>query len=764
MGREYTNPNTSVIGAIFTGASGDNTLGAVNANGQVLNKTDYPALSSYFNQGQLDFIIPSTKATSEVAKNKNTGTTAVATTSTFVLFGQTTSSSTSLALQNRILFWRSIDGKFWSLCDFVGDQGENLQKMVTINNTIYVCTSSRLLTTTDGITFTTVFNNDVWDVTTNGTIFLIATNTTTLYETTNFVTFTTRTVPVATRNVTWFAGSSASYFWILPNGSTSAYYSTTGTSWIAVANAFGGNAFAATNKVFVINSTLIACNGGTNGASLLWSTTTGAASAFTGSSTTLNMGATFGPNIPLTVAYDGTYYTITGVMNNTSTIVGYRFTTLNGTGTAINRSSLGTTQDDAIVFMFNAKLYTYLVGTISLEQTNAATITISPSGTIAQGYFANPFLNASNVCLFGSTFDGSRYVIKNIADTNYYILILVEVSGVFRPLEYSTNTSTGFGWSPLASASLNLNTTSFQAFLYKDSGGYIFIYNNGTGAFISQQFTLATRTPNTDASNPASSLGGLNPTSYIAIPAKNVGVYIIRESSTSVLDSYLLRTSTPTPGAGTTLPNVNLGYSFSNIKAYCSLDDGTVAGVIRNSVSASSSPFIFVISPTQATSLIPTYLYNASGISVATTNTALQLTKFSRVWYMVDSNIAYSSTDGSVFNRLSVGSSVLQGDPTPDIQIQYSSNTSFSSVNQVAIRFNQFTTTQVGQSTPGMPYMSTLPFPIGSSTSGVILQSCPTQGAYPGITYSYTLNPNTQFKIPNISSAISGQANYIVAR
>lgn len=760
MGREYNNPNVKPVGSTFTAASGGNTLGAVQANGTTLNKAQYSALSNALPQDTMNYIAPGTVGSNQLMQAAQ-GQTLIGATSTFILYGQTTTSSTNNGIRQQTVFFKSTNGRDYSLCSFVGNASETLQKIVTINNELYICTSTRLLKTADGITFSTLYTGLVWDVTYSGTKFLLAIGATQLIETTDFVTFTTRTIPLSSRNVTWFVGTAASYFWIFPN-SGNAYYSADGITWTQVTNAFSGQTLPTTNRVFVVNNVLFVCNTGLNGVAMFWFTTTGAAAVLTAAGFNYTTASSV---IALSLTYDGTYYVIAGTNVTGVTTIGVRFSTPNGAATnVLNANSGATTSTDTNVVAFNSKIYTYFGAFIALEQTVMTITSLVTNGSKNDGYYCIPFLtcsNSGNTTIYGSTFDGTRYIIKNIFEAARYVSAFVEEGGVFKPLEKSSDPSISTGFYTFGAGALALDASPQETFIYKDASGYIFIHNNATN-FTAQQFKI-TRTPNTDNSSFATV--ALAITLFVAIPANNVGVYFLRYGTTSNLEVYLLKSSTAIAGNYATITGAfSAPYTFSNITSWCSLLDGTVACQLRNSTTPASAPTIFKILPNQALSLITIRLFTAAGVSVSATNTTLRILRLDNIWYITDQAFVYSSNDNITFKRLPIDSGFTGGALNPGINLQISNYVSFNIDGSYSIQSGQFIFQPHAGGSGGNVAAPSLPMAITIANNGLIAH-CPTNtNSAAGITYTFALDPNTEFKVPNISPTTAGQATYIIAR
>ena len=118
MGRVYNNPNVNPIGSTFTAASGGNSLSAVIANGTTLNKAQYSALSNALPQDTMNYIAPGTVGSNQIMQ-ATVGQSLIGATSTFILYGQTTSTTTNNGIRQQTVFFKSTNGRDYSLCSFV---------------------------------------------------------------------------------------------------------------------------------------------------------------------------------------------------------------------------------------------------------------------------------------------------------------------------------------------------------------------------------------------------------------------------------------------------------------------------------------------------------------------------------------------------------------------------------------------------------------------------------------------------------------------
>jgi hypothetical protein len=176
------------VGSTFTAAAGGgNTKFAVAANGQILNRVDYPALSAYYGGQTLfdtlnitDTLTGTTQQDSlftpyNDSRGQDHGGGQVAVKfSGFHLYMQPVTRYTNTGTKTNTRIWYTPDaGVSWKLTDFEGAFTQ--AGFVATESAVYICHESGMHRTTDGLNYSYVFNqNRVYHVTEqSGTVIFI---------------------------------------------------------------------------------------------------------------------------------------------------------------------------------------------------------------------------------------------------------------------------------------------------------------------------------------------------------------------------------------------------------------------------------------------------------------------------------------------------------------------------------------------------------------------------------------------------------------
>lgn len=581
MGRyttRFQGGGSNAVGATYTAAAGGgNSKFAVAANGQTLNRTDYPALSAYYS-GQSQFAtfnldgVANNPTTVAIPFGQAEPTTAIysyygggeraATFSGFTIHIQALQNRDNTSQRNSCI-WYTTNGEDWKLTDLLSPPVGLHASFITSSSTIYLCHESGLSTSTNGLDFTGVYTTGVYGLTElNGTV-IFSTGGENVLKTNDFNTFTG--VNITGFQVTALANYSGTLY-AFSQGTTGVRYSTdTGTTW---QTATSGLSSLAGYGVKVIGGYLIA------------STRVIAAEPLYQYSTnptgTTNTWTTLGVNKPSNYAsyvthylYDSThnvlmcglYHQLQG--SSAQGVVAYRVTGITGTSLAFSGSNTDLNFNNSSHSNWNN--YPFIFQSGNTRRINIGYLcsydplgsgwldTDNPyaSGRIVldggnSGIRPNPFFRPlqwgdEGWYSLGTTNSGDRYI-ANCNSNNFgsldgpvrYFALYAEESGFFKPLKA---TSTGeFANIP------HLNNTVFSSLpsrpnlvLNEASGRYLVAWQwsgnvqvgNEAGAYYNSYLQSTRRsTGNVQKYNTIINLGWQT-SLYVVGGTRSDGIYII---------------------------------------------------------------------------------------------------------------------------------------------------------------------------------------------------------------------------------------------
>jgi hypothetical protein len=462
MGRyanRFENNGSVSVGTTFTSAAGGiNTKFAVVGNGQVLSRAQYPALSQYYS-GQTPFTAiqnistgylnqGTTPLSAEWTRAQTTNGLVAAETTGCIVYAQDITYNDGSNSPYGTAIWQSQSGKSWKLARVFNGPFFDVG-VQAVNNIIFLCTTGGLYRSTDGIDYTQVYTGLVTNVASDGTNYVLSTGGTSGLRTSNFVDYTGISFSGLTAKfVVFYSGN----YYAFEQYATGVRFSTnSGTTWTSptsgLAREFGTSAA-------VMGPHLVCSTSGSGGALFQYSTNpTGTSSTWTNSTTTWQTDHGFITHY----LYDSGNYIIsvkrTPTGGNASTgIFGYSYTGLTATGLSfsIPLSQLsGLTGADQYGWTTTFAVATGSIKTFNIGHgcsyqptganwSGATTLSVG----ITSGVIPNPFFQQSYLRQQAATaISGIRYLSKIGAGTlntlNNLFSIYVERSGYFNLLETS---------------------------------------------------------------------------------------------------------------------------------------------------------------------------------------------------------------------------------------------------------------------------------------------------------------------------------------
>lgn len=479
MGR-YSNRfqagGSNAVGATYTAAAGGgNSKFAVVANGQVLSRSQYPALASFYGEqsqfaavdvinSNLGTAIAPTSAEQHYVDNRPSNCLVAAEGSGFTVFAQ--------PIQNRnqynnyqasgIAVWYTQDGNNWKLATTITGRGQNYFGIKSVNNKIFLLSSSGLYRSDDGLNYSLVYNGRVSGIASDGTNYILCSGGTGVLRTSDFQSFTGIDIPQTgvigyypVNEVVFYSGN----YYGFGEGYNGVVFSTdSGATW-NIATSGLANGAGLMKSAAVLNGYLIV---NTQGPEFFQYTTNP-----TGTVNTWTTSTRSGYPEPITHWYyeSGNYIfsTLRGTTNNYA----YAYILTGIAHTGIVYSATNDAFDGFNSQYQSVNFSTVVSGTRSFYIGSHAqyiptganwsgTTTISTPST--SGVFPNPFFRPGEAeQIIGTTNSGNSYIIKKQNRSSSftfasYLSAFVEVSGYFKRLQNSASpwavNFTGFQQNP----------------------------------------------------------------------------------------------------------------------------------------------------------------------------------------------------------------------------------------------------------------------------------------------------------------------------
>ena len=443
------------VGSTFTAAAGGgNTKFAVAANGQILSRAQYPALSKYY-EDQSEFtaiqnIVGNLESSTtcpfgaDFSRTQATNGLVAAQTTGCIVYAQDTrlvNNSTDYGTA----IWQSQNGKSWKLAKVFNSSFSNVG-VQAVNNTIFLCATGGLYKSNDGIEYTQVYTGAVTSVASDGTNYVLTTEGVSGLRTSDFI------------NYTGFAFSGAFYakFGVFYSGNYYAFQqsatgvrfsSDSGVTWTSPTS---GLRISFRTSAAVMGSELVCSTSGSGVSLFQYSTNpTGTSNTWTSGNTIWQTDHGFITHY----LYDSGNYIIsvkrqpTG--NSPTGIFGYTYTGLDATGLRFN-----VTQDNLSGISGSSSMWsgntTFAVATGSVKTFNLGHgFSYQPTGAnwsgettlnyVTSGVIPNPFFHQLSTRQQAAVaYSGVRYLSKLGAGTTAsQFAIYVEQSGYFNLLEVS---------------------------------------------------------------------------------------------------------------------------------------------------------------------------------------------------------------------------------------------------------------------------------------------------------------------------------------
>lgn len=584
MGRystRFQGGGSNAVGATYTAAAGGgNSKFAVAANGQSLNRADYPALSAFYS-GQ------SSLATFSLTNIAN----GVATQG--IMFGQSTSTITSQygggeraatfsgftihiqAIQNRdntsernSCVWYTTNGEDWKVTDLLSPPVGINASFITTSSAVYLCHASGLSRTTNGLNFTGIYTTGVVGLAElNGTI-IFTTGGDNVLRTTDFSTFTS--IPTITGFSTHAIVNYSGVLYAFQNNSTSVIYSTdTGTTWQI---ATSGLSSAAGYGAKVIANYLIVSTVDTAGNPVYQYSTNPTGTTNTWTNIGVNKSTAYNNNFITHYLYDSTDDVLVcglahQLQGTTSAgklavritgITGSAFT-FSGSNSDLNYNNTNNNNLANYPFMYQSGQYrrfhfgylcSYEPGSGWLDSTGnvgypSGRINLDGNNTAIR---PNPFFRPlgwgnDGFYSIGTTNSGSRYTYNGNSNNQggtygpmRYFALYVEESGFFKPLKA---TSTGYFANINPTSSTNaypcLPDARNNLVLNEASGNYICAWTWTGNSVVGTEPGVYYNTYNQQTRQSTGNVSKYNTANYIAWTSpstvvggtKSDGIYVI---------------------------------------------------------------------------------------------------------------------------------------------------------------------------------------------------------------------------------------------
>jgi hypothetical protein len=681
MGRYATRfqaGGSNTVGATYTAAAGgSNSKLFVAANGQTLSRAQYPALAAYYSgQTQFDSLTINGTVTGDSAgdfiagvrsssprSNLFGGGEQAATFSGFTLYLQNTrtySDTSSSGNVDTYRIWYTQNGIDWKLIEpFLTPFTD--ASFITTSSAVYICHSSGLYKTTDGLNYTSVYSAaaGVRGLAELNGVVIFCTGGTGVLTTTDFSSITGYDITGFTpQSIVNYSG----VLYAFQSSVTGVQFSTnTGQTWSAATSGLAVAAGAG-NWARVINNIVLVSTPGT-GALYQYSTNpTGTTNTWTALSTNKPTQALYGTHF----VYDSTanvlmcaWQHLIGANTTSGAIFGYRVTGVTGSSVAYtglvfnvgyqNSTFSGQRAYPFIVNTGNIKAF-YNDNIFAYQPTGAdwqGEYNVNLSGAVnLSGLLSTPFFPfgdsyANGWGRVGTTNSGRRYIIKgtnaNVNNNHGYISYLsvhVEESGFFKPLYGVSGTVTG------ATANINRttgiysssnNTWNQSMTVAEASGQYIVAWQSAERSGIYyNRYNQSTRTSSGDFLF-ASGLGTTS-TVVTAGATKNDGIYIIPTGLNTTQTGALIQAS----GAPLTFTyNVTGIVSGGLFPGIIQFSDVTNEVIISTHTTGSVTGVSLIISGGKVVSRSTYTLYNSTG-GVVSTLSGTYVLKSQNAYYAID--------------------------------------------------------------------------------------------------------------------------------
>lgn len=798
MGRYVTRfqgGGSNVIGATYTAAAGGgNSKLAVAANGQALLRTQYPALAAYYS-GQTQFeslningTITGIVTTDFIAgarqlsprSDLHGGGEQAATFSGFTVYLQNTRTVANSGNIDTYRIWYTQSGIDWKLIEPFASPF-TAASFITTSSAVYLCHSSGLYRTTDGLNYTNVYSaaTGVRGLAELNGVVIFSTGGTGVFTTTNFNSITG--YDISGFNVQSIVNYSG-VLYAFEHTTTGVRFSTnTGQTWSTPTS---GLVAGAGSWARVINNILLVSTS-TTGALYQYSTNpTGTTNTWTGLTTNKPTSSLYGSHF----VYDSTDNVLMCawqhlLINNTTTggIFGYRVTGVTGTSIAYTGtfSNLGYFSSllnnnyfyPCIINTGNVKafygdaLFTYQPTGLGWQGDYNINSAGSVSGLLSVPFFpySESFTNGWGTV--GTTNSGKRYIVKgNSSEVNNnhgyirYLSVYIEESGFFKPLYAVSGTTTG------TTANINRSTGIYTSkdggnnsmLLAESSGQYILAWHSfqQTGIYYNR-YSQSTRTSTGDFIFLSPFAAGVS--FVIAGATRSDGIYIFPTGiEISATTGALIQAS-----GGAKTFNYNTTGLFSGsagVQPIFQFSDITNEVIMSTHSTGTVTGTIFIFSDGQLNSRNIYTLYNATG-GVVSTISGTYVFKSQGNYYAVD-------ISGNIYKGNSPNALTFYGKGAPY-------PTGATGLTQ---RFRELGETKiVGPLLFENEYGNIVTQQIRSANSSITTAIFPEIFAQSSTRYLLAINGSVtslnisgagtgSFVVPNIPVSSTGEAKYIIAR
>jgi hypothetical protein len=808
MGRyttRFVGNGANGVGATYTAAAGGgNSDYSVAANGQALLRSDYPALAAYYSgQTVLDTLNDINIVSSGFSngsgflwtptgnRTSNYGGGQVsAKFSGFHLYLQPVARSNTTGTVTGSKIWYTQDsGVSWKLTDFLGNFASG--GLITTQSAVYICHESGMHRTTDGLNYTYVYNKTpVFGVTEqSGTvIFTTGDSTYNLTSTGDFVNITGVSAGAFTPYpVVNYSG----VLYAFAAGSTGVRFSTnTGQTWSSPTS--GRSMASGGLHATVVNNYLLVFGYGTGVPIYEYSTNpTGTTNTWTSINRNTRNDTASSVVYCTSVEYDsGTNNLLLGWQHylngsGASEIFGYIATGITGTPipctgtttTCVFTGYLAASSGYSYPFFLASgskkTLYNdwlFKVELVSGTWDSTVTNVALNSFPVPSGYGMTPFIPAANFApsgyaALGTTNSGSRYIVKlnaAAASTGFVGICsaYVEVSGFFKQLT-SVSGSTEYLRANYGISSTSLFSSNDSNYsnitLAEASGNYILAWTaTGTpNGIYYNRYNQATLKSNTDFTRHS---GLSNSVNFSACSTKDDGIYFLVNSAIAALMSGALVPASGTPALFDATPRNIVGnvsgfpmIYYSNVDnevlISCYTSTGTITGA--------------TVSINQGIVSVSTFsLIDTSGNTVSIPSGTAVVKSQGNYYAITPSGVIYQGATRFVFSRYGAG----VGFPSPGngpntVTFRGISNTKILGPIVINNKYGSVTTSLLKNVNFANDVSNRHPEVFQYTASSYLVVA---GGGYNTVETPF---PGTgSFVVPNITTASSGEAKYIIAR